>query len=123
MQQDPNAKAVIEKGIRAILERSASDYAFRQKLLADSRSAIAEFAGVSVDKLAPGSISFIESTPGASATFVLPKFGEKPAELSDADLEAVAGGTEPITVALFAGYCFVIGAEAALIAYEIGKYG
>ena len=47
MQNDPNANAVVQDTFKAVLERSTTDWAFRQKLITDSRGALAEFAGVS----------------------------------------------------------------------------
>ena len=74
----------------AILERSTADYAFRQQLIADPRRAIQESFGVVI----PGNfiIRFIEKEPHVDALVVLPDFEPKGGELSDRDLESVAGG-------------------------------
>ena len=96
--------------------RSTTDAEFRHKLLTDSPSALAEFSGVAVDALPIGRINFVqyENAP----TIVLPKFGQDLEELSDSQLEAVAGGTELITLFVLG---VVIGVEAGVIIYEIAK--
>jgi hypothetical protein len=77
--------------IRAILARSATDLAFRQKLLTDPRAAIAEFAGRPVSDV-PESFNLVFVENKAGATFVLPDPINPAAELSPEELESVAGG-------------------------------
>lgn len=79
---------------QGLLARSATDMEFRAKLLSDSPAAIAEFARQDLSAMATlPNVKFIENT--ADATFVLPDFIDDAAELSDAELEAVAGGVTP----------------------------
>jgi len=88
----------VEKGqehLQKILARSATDREFRQKLLTDPRAAISEFAGREVSNV---DIKFIENQ--GAATVVLPDYVGESAELSENELEAVAGGGTPV-LALF----------------------
>ena len=95
----PDAVAQGQEAIRDILRRSSTDRAFRQRLLDDPSAAVAEVTGQAVPEGL--SIRFVENT--ADATLVLPDFVDPDAELSEDDLEAVAGGIEPLTVALICG--------------------
>jgi hypothetical protein len=94
--------------LQALLVRSATDIPFRQMLLADPRAAFAEFAGRPVSELpASFNLVFVENT--ADATFVLPDPIDLAAELSEQELEAVAGGTTPSSMACIAAGLWVIG--------------
>jgi predicted PP-loop superfamily ATPase len=72
-----------------LLARSAVDEDFRQQLLKDPRAALAAFSGN--DSASSANIVFLENN--ADATIVLPDRVSRNAELSESDLEAVAGGT------------------------------
>ena len=87
-QDNPEAMAAGEEVTRGLLARSATDAAFRQRLLAEPSAAIAEFTG----RPAPEGmdVRFIENT--VDATIVLPDYIDPSAELSEEELEAVAGG-------------------------------
>lgn len=75
-----------------ILQRSATDREFRAKLVAEPAAAIEEVIGVPISTLPrPVNVKFIEKDPGLDAVIVLPDFMAEGA-LSDAELEAVAGG-------------------------------
>ncbi|HXT17147.1 MAG TPA: hypothetical protein VN706_16010 [Gemmatimonadaceae bacterium] len=104
--------------LEAIAERANTDRPFREKLISDPHSAMAEFAGVSADKMPKVSIAFVESE--AETTVVLPPFGKSRTELSDSQLETVSGGTDPVTAGLVIGICFLAGVDTALLAYDIG---
>ena len=96
MNTDP---AIVKQGeelMNEILGRSATDGAFRAKLIADPRSAVAEFTGKAVD--ASFNVIFIENHAGA--TLVLPDPVDTAAELSDGELESVAGGSELVVATL-----------------------
>lgn len=85
-------KQEAEEKYRELLSRSATDPQFRQQLLTNPRAAISEFSG---HEAAPDfNVVFIENT--ADATIVLPDPVDSEAELSEQDLEAVAGGITPI---------------------------
>lgn len=91
--------AEIESGskrLQALLSRSATDMAFRHRLLSSPRAAIKEFSGSDVpDGLR---VEFIENKGGP--TVVLPPFVDADAALSEQELEAVAGGSEPVTTVI-----------------------
>ena len=78
--------------MQQILVRSATDRAFRQKLLTDPRAAIAEFAGKPVSEV-PASLDLVFVENKAGVTIVLPDPIDRATELSDQELQAVAGGT------------------------------
>jgi hypothetical protein len=76
-----------------ILKRSATDKEFRQRLVDEPASAIEEVIGVPLATLPrPINVKFIEKEAGLDAVIVLPDFLDPEGVLSDAELEAVAGG-------------------------------
>jgi hypothetical protein len=97
--------------MQRLLTRSATDRAFRAKLIAEPSAAIAEFAGKPGSEVPPAlqRVRFIENT--ADATIVLPDVVAPAAELSEAELETVSGGTTP--------FCVLLAVDAALAAYLI----
>jgi hypothetical protein len=74
--------------IESILRRAATDADFRANLLANPATATA-----SLTNGIPGhlKLQFIEKPKNVDAVYVLPPFAPR-GELSDAELEAVAGG-------------------------------
>ena len=75
-----------------ILKRSATDAEFRARLINDPASAIEETIGVPLSTLPrPINVKFVEKEAGVDAALVLPDFVDA-SSLSDAELEAVAGG-------------------------------
>ncbi len=82
--------------LTALLSRSATDLSFRRKLLSQPRAAVAEFHGKDISAIADANIVFIENA--GDATLVLPPFIDGAHELSDRDLEVVAGGTDPLSI-------------------------
>jgi hypothetical protein len=75
-----------------MLKRSATDAEFRARLVNDPAGAIEETIGVPLSTLPrPINVKFIEKAAGVDAVLVLPDFVEA-GSLSDAELEAVAGG-------------------------------
>jgi hypothetical protein len=81
------------KALDAVLERAAIDREFRQQLLTDWRRAIKSSFGIEVPPTF--TLRFIERDEGVDALIVLPDY-RTPAdgELSDQDLETVAGGVD-----------------------------
>jgi hypothetical protein len=80
------------RALQAILDRAATDRAFRQRLLVEPRPAILESFGVMIP--ATFRIKFIERDLDLDALIVLPDMQINGDELSDADLERVSGGVE-----------------------------
>jgi hypothetical protein len=65
---------------------------FRARLISDPAGAIEETIGVPLSTLPrPINVKFVEKEAGVDAVLVLPDFAEA-GELSDSELEAVAGG-------------------------------
>lgn len=100
-QDHPETAKAGQDSIKSVIARSATDKKFRQWLLTDPHAAIADATGQVVPK--NFRVSFVENK--ADATIVLPPVVTESAELSDHELETVAGGTEPIAIglAIFAG--------------------
>lgn len=86
--------------LETILSRSATDRDFRRLLLENPRAALGEVMGAEVPESVD--IRFIENT--ADATIVLPDYVDAAAELTEKDLEMVAGGITP-TIATIIGFC------------------
>lgn len=98
-----------------LLARSATDADFRRKLVESPRAAFAEFTGRPESEFENVNVRFVENK--AQATFVLPAAVDASAELSESELEAVAGGSEIIGGALLVGAILT----AALIGVELAK--
>jgi hypothetical protein len=91
----------------AIMRRSATEPAFREKALKNPNAAIQEVAG---KPLPTGvTVRFVENQPGATMTFVLPYPVSASKELSEQELEQVAGGrcgsTQASSVAVTRAAC------------------
>jgi hypothetical protein len=105
-QQNPEYMQQAEEAFQSMLARSATDMEFRQKLLTDPRAALAEFSGKDVSELTPTfNVRFIENK--ADATIVLPDPVDPAAELSESDLEAVAGGASPVVLGIIASALWI----------------
>ncbi|HET7584243.1 MAG TPA: class IIb bacteriocin, lactobin A/cerein 7B family [Gemmatimonadaceae bacterium] len=79
-----------------LLQRSSTDPEFRQLLLTSPHQALEAFSGKSIPQ--DHRVVFIENKGGP--TVVLPPFIESGLELSEQELEAVAGGSEPVSTTL-----------------------
>jgi hypothetical protein len=112
-QTETTAKYAAEDAIQQLLSRSATDHEFRAKLLAEPRATIEEATGRALP--ASFNVRFVENK--ADATIVLPDVVAA-AELSAEQLEAVSGGTEPIstTVLVIGGITLLVGAVATGVA-------
>ena len=79
--------------LNTVLQRSATDKEFRSRLLTQPDSAIEEIIGAPISSLPKAyRVKFVEKDPGLDALVVLPDFSDAEGTLSDAELEAVAGG-------------------------------
>jgi hypothetical protein len=86
------ARREAEETMQALLTRAATDWTFRQQLLTEPRKAIAEFKGCEESAIPAGfNVAFIANRPGTH-TVVLPNAIDPAAELSESELESVAGG-------------------------------
>lgn len=79
----------IDEAMEKIAERASTDSAFRELCFSNPHEAIKAATG----QVVPESfkIRFI-GNEGAHATYVLPDFKESADQLTDTDLDAVAGG-------------------------------
>lgn len=73
-----------------ILERAAKDAEFKQRVLGNPRAVIEEFAG---EKLPAAVQVRVHEQDSSRLRLVLPPFQDAEGELSDLELESVAGGT------------------------------
>ncbi len=94
-----NKQQQAEQFMHDVLTRSATDWDFRQQLLEDPTAAIAEFTGREPSESV--NIVFVENK--VDATFVLPDPVYAESELSEEELEAVAGGDAIAVAASVAG--------------------
>jgi hypothetical protein len=79
--------------LEAVLDRAAVDQPFRRHLLASAAEAVHAAFGI---RLPDGfRIRFIEKDPDTDLLVVLPDVRGGSDELSEEDLENVAGGTDP----------------------------
>lgn len=85
--------AYAQAQMRTMLAKSATDATFRSKLLTTPREALAEYVGVPATSIPQSfEVAFVEGH--GVPTVVLPEAVDAAAELSDAELETVAGGSE-----------------------------
>ncbi|HET6763773.1 MAG TPA: NHLP leader peptide family RiPP precursor [Longimicrobiaceae bacterium] len=92
----PQLDPVRERLLASILERSANDREFRQDLISRPDEAIRSAFGIRIPE--GYRIKFVERDPSFDSMVVLPDLvATGDAELSLDELEAVAGGTDPVT--------------------------
>ena len=80
------------KALQAVLARASTDRDFRQQLLVDPKRAIRDALGIQIPQTFR--LRFIERDPTVDSLVVLPDFISPDGELSDSDLETIAGGTD-----------------------------
>ena len=102
--------------LNALLARASTDWEFRQQLLSNPREALAT-VGQEYD--ANLDIRFVEKQ--GHATIVLPDFVDPAAELSEQDLEMVAGGTslECVVITVTSNTACLLVAAGIVISYTI----
>jgi len=104
IRNNPEKLAQVQERFGEILSRSTTDMDFRRQLVSDPRAALSAHFGREIPESV--NIRFMES--GGTPTVVLPEPADPNAELSEADLEAVAGGLIPALIGI--GAClYVIG--------------
>jgi hypothetical protein len=88
MMKDTDFRKMLE----TIGAHAAQDGEFRKQLLRDPHAAIRRLTGTQVpDKLR---IKFVEKDPGIDMMIVLPDLVTEDCELTEEDIENVAGGTD-----------------------------
>jgi len=87
-----NLDATQMRLLNAILDRAARDLPFRRQLMTTPAPAIRDAFGVQIP--ADFRIKFVERGPDVDSLVVLPDFRSGDEELSEEELEAVAGGTD-----------------------------
>lgn len=110
LRNDPEALQVASSKLEELLARSATDMAFRRRLIEEPKAALAEFSGRDVAAFEGLDVVFVENK--AAATIVLPDPVDAGGELSEDELEAVAGGSA-VLVAAFGVAAAALGALAA----------
>jgi hypothetical protein len=115
MSAQTNAKMssdATQSFMSALLVRSATDTAFRAKLIANPHETLSEFLGSPIDPST--TIALVENR--VDDTFVLPPLVGPGAELPEHDLEAVSGGTDVACVAsIVAGVTGAIAASPSVL--------
>lgn len=92
--------------VREVLRRSTQDKAFRQQAISNPDQALESVSGLTIPAEKRGKARFVEKA--GEKGHVLPAFGTQIAadELSDAELERVAGGGSPWCMWTSGCYCF-----------------
>ena len=100
IRSNPERWQQAQDRMKEVLTRSTTDAAFRQQLVTDPRAALSAHFGKEIPE--SFKIRFVDAK--GTPTVVLPEVST--GELSEADLEAVAGGILPLVAAgwLAAGF-------------------
>lgn len=90
----------IQEAVSKVVEKAAKDSEFRAKVISDVYAAVKEVTGREVPK--EFKIQVVDGT-GYHANIVLPEFRASADELTDTDLEMVAGGSKDGATRFFEG--------------------
>src|SRR5690606_33845052 len=90
----------IQETVKKVVEKAAADSQFRKMVLSDVYAAIKEATGREVPR--EFKINVVDGT-GYHANIVLPEFRASADELTDTDLEMVAGGSKDGATRFFEG--------------------
>ena len=80
----------MESAIEQVYSKAENDGNFRKLCLNDAGAAIKQVTGKDID--AGYKIKFVEADPAFNETWALPPFKADADQLSDADMDVVAGG-------------------------------
>lgn len=105
VRNNPEKAQQAQQRFNEVLTRSATDMEFRKQLVSDPRAALSAHFGREIPETT--NIRFIDA--GSTPTVVLPDVAGS-SELSDAELEAVAGGLAPLAYAGWIAVGFVAAA-------------
>jgi hypothetical protein len=109
VRDNPQVLEEARTRIEGVLARSATDPEFRAELLSSPRTAMSKHLGKELP--ATYNVVFVENT--ADATIVLPDSINTSAELSEAELEAVSGGSGPA--------CILFGGLIVAVVHEVSE--
>ena len=87
----------LSAAIREVLKRAVADPNFRQLAVRDSKAAIAKVTNKTFEGL---SIQFVDNHGKSTKTIVIPDPVSNPEQLTEEELEAVAGGCSVSTCAV-----------------------
>lgn len=114
------ASAEAQQILQAVLGRSATDAAFRQQLKDNPRKAFASHLNRPVDSI-PESFNLVFVENEADVTIVLPDPVNAASELSEQELETVAGGSTVVLATIEIAKSTVEIVSTITEAYELGK--
>jgi len=95
-----------------VVKRCWTDEAFRQELLADPAACFVKYTGQPPEQ-APAIVVHEES--GRDWHIVIPAKPSQADELSDADLERVAGGTDPVVTLVVLSVTYASAVTASIV--------
>ncbi|MDY0092664.1 MAG: NHLP leader peptide family RiPP precursor [Candidatus Vecturithrix sp.] len=98
-------EAEVQQVVKDVTTKATTDQQFRKALMANPRAVIKEVAGKEVPE--GFNLKLIEADPGADLTVVIPPLETD--ELSDQELDQVAGGRGCRGLGVSIGVCFSIG--------------
>lgn len=119
--ENPAELAEFQKGeqfLQLVLQRSSTDESFRTALVTDPRPAIAAYYAEMYDdggNIGQIDLHFVENA--GDMTVVLPPFIDPSGELSETELEAVAGGDGGVSAAIAS---LIVASNMACLGFAAG---